>query len=913
MKKIFLLVTFLYTINFYAQSVSFKITGIILSDRNTPLESATIHLEKIQDSTVVSYTISDKKGSFFLEGSTFEKELNMYVSHIGFQPYFIKLALTKKEFQLGTINLKPNTNLLDEVVIKSRSPITIKKDTIEFNVKSFKTKKDATVEDLLKELPGFEVNDDGEITINGKLVNKVLLNGKTFFGDDPTIATRNLPKDIIDKVQVSDTRTKSEAFTGEKGAQENKTVNLTTNKEKNKGWFGRSVAGLGTHERNEYAAIANHFNNDKQIGALVNGNNINAPGYNFNGAQRRSVSLNNVSDFIPGGSNKGIIKSKSFGTSYADDFGKDAEMNTDYFYSGSNTENKSIRNSENILPDGKFFSNSSTSSINDKEKHTANLKFDIVIDSTFLINVAPSFTLDKGNQFSTRDQESLDENNVLINRSNSIINNKKTDKDFSNRIDLTKRFGEKGSFMRLSMSNQFNDSESDDYNISTTEILNSTTTNQNQFIDGDLNYNRLETQLTYRHFIIDKKLYLDFKYDYRKEKRESIKSTFDFDSINNQYSTFNSRLSTDFMYNNIRNKPAVALSYVGGKWNTRIESGYVFQTLENQDKLRPNLNLKRDYNALELFGFLNYKFNPNEYIYARYQLQNKPPEINQIQPYEDITNPLNIIVGNPDLKPTSTHTIAVGFNKFNIQKGTGFNTRAILNFMENQVITKSIVNDDLVNNTTFTNIDGNYNLFLVASYNKKIQIDPVRSLKLNIGTNSITIKNINFFNNEKYKSQTTSIIPRIGVTFEWKNVFKIDPMYKLSFSKTNLNLDSFEKQSFIQHSLDIKTITYAPKKLEWRNDIRYVLNPNVPVGFQKSSWLWNSSITYTMFQDKGFLTLKVYDLLNQNTNAQRIATANFILDSQSTVLQQYFMLNFSWKFGNFGRRKKTSRINKSRF
>lgn len=904
MKKLLLLVTFLCTINFYAQSTSFKVTGVIQSDQSTPLESATIHLEKIQDSSVVSYTISDKKGRFSLEGKTYEKELNLFISHIGYQPYSIKLALTKKDFQLGTINLNPDTNLLDEVLIKSRAPIVIKKDTIEFNVSSFKTKKDATVEDLLKELPGFEVNEGGEITVNGKSVNKVLLNGKPFFGDDPTIATRNLPKDIIDKVQVSDTKTKSEAFTGEKGTQENKTVNLTTNKENNKGWFGRLVGGLGTNKRNEYAAIANYFNNDKQIGTLVSGNNINAPGYNFRGTQTSGIRFNALGGFSVGGvGGQGIIKSNALGTSYADEFGKDAEINADYFYSESNSENKSIRNSENILPDSRFFSNTSTSSINDKEKHTANLKFDIVIDSTFLINIAPSFILDKNNQFSTRDQESLDENNVLINKSNSIITNKKTDRNFRNRVILTKKIGKKGSFLKLIIRNQFNNSESDDYNISKTEILNSSIIDQNQFTDGDLKYNSLDALLIYRHSLVDKKFFLDFKYNYKKEERESIKSTFNFDSITNQYTTFNNQLSTDFIYNNIRKKPALALTYRKDNWNASIESGYVFQTLENQDILRPILNLKRDFNAVELSGRFYYKFNPKVSIHANYLLQNKPPAINQIQPFEDITNPLNTIVGNPNLKPTNTHNLIVGFRKFNLQKGYSFNTNVIMNFIENHVITKSIINEDLVRNTTFTNIDGNYNLFLTANYSKKIQLDPIRSIKINIGTNTVTTKSVNFFNDIQYSSKTTSVIPKIGFTFEWKNVFKIDPEYKISFSKTNFDLDSFEKQSFTQHSLGINTITYAPKRFEWRNDIRYILNPNVPIGFQKSSWFWNSSITYTMFKNKGLLTLKVYDLLNQNTNAQRIATANFILDSQSTVLQQYFMLNFSWKFGNSGKKR----------
>ena len=162
------------------------------------------------------------------------------------------------------------------MVITSRAPITIKKDTLEFNVKSFKTKKDANVEDLLQQLPGVEVDDEGKITVNGKPVNKLLVNGKPFFGDDPTITTRNLSKEIIEKVQVTDTKTKSEAFTGEEGDTQNKTINLTIKEENNQGYFGRIAGGKGTEDLYEYASIVNRFRGDRRISILAGGNNTNS-------------------------------------------------------------------------------------------------------------------------------------------------------------------------------------------------------------------------------------------------------------------------------------------------------------------------------------------------------------------------------------------------------------------------------------------------------------------------------------------------------------------------------------------------------------------------------------------------------------------------------------------------------------
>ncbi len=202
------------------------------------------------------------------------------MSYVGYRTYLKKMLIDKEIIDLKRIALQLD-NQLGEVLVKSTAPITIKKDTLEFNVKSFKTKKDATVEDLLKQLPGVEVDDEGKITVNGKEVNKILVNGKPFFGNDPTITTKNLTKDIIEKIQVVDTKTKAEAFTGEVGDSENKTINLTIKEENNKGVFGRVSAGAGTDERYEFAGMVNLFDNDRRISVLAGGHNNNSPGFSL--------------------------------------------------------------------------------------------------------------------------------------------------------------------------------------------------------------------------------------------------------------------------------------------------------------------------------------------------------------------------------------------------------------------------------------------------------------------------------------------------------------------------------------------------------------------------------------------------------------------------------------------------------
>lgn len=920
MKKLLYIFVLFCTTHFFAQSYNFKVSGNIQSEKEkTAIESATIHLERLKDSSVVSYTISDAKGNFNLEGKSFYKDVKMVVSFVGMQPFEKNIPLDKKSvYNLGTINLKEdNGNVLDEVVIRSRAPITVKKDTLEFNVKSFKTKKDANVEDLLKKLPGVEVDEQGKITVNGKPVNKILVNGKPFFGNDPTITTKNLTKEIIEKVQITTTKTKSESFTGEKGDTDNKTINLTIKKENNKGWFGRLSAGAGTNKRYEGAGMINRFNNDTRVSVLFGGNNINSPGFSFGEIQKMfgsggSMSYSSNGSFsINGrrfGGGQGLVKSRTAGATYSDVYGKDIDVNMNYFHSGSTAENTTRVERENFYANRpKFFSNSRDTSINENDNHSINGEIDIKIDSTFLINISPSFMLNKRDEFSKNFQESLNENNVLTNKYNATNTGKSDDKRFENKLDFTKKFSRKGSFLKLSIDNIANKAKSDEYNNSSTEFFgaNANTETRNQFIDSDSDYNRFGSKITYRHAIIPDTLFFDVKYGFINSKRENVRNTFDFNTVTQQFSNFNTNLSSDFEYENTRQTPAIQLTYRKKKWRTSIETAYVFRTMENQDKLRPEFNLKRNFKALELDVDFSYRFDNKASIYSGYNLRNAPPEIRQLQAFADEKNPLNITVGNPNLKPTSNHNLYINYNKFNWQKRTGIFAYVGIDAQQDKVAPKSTLDAKLVRRTTYENVNGNYGLNGSISYSKRFSLDSLSTLRLRVGTWSNIRRNVFFVNGEKLTSNRRSFSPNIGLTYNWNKAIEIAPNYSVSFSRTTYDAsNSLENQNFTTHRLGIRTKTTVPKRLEWRNDIRYNYNPQIADGFNKSAWFWNSTLSYSMFKDQGTLSLKAYDLLKQNNNSKRIASTNFIEDRESTVLEQYFMLSFSWKFNSLGKKGK---------
>lgn len=897
MKKTLILLSFFITSIIFSQTKDFQISGIIKSaDEKELLESATVHIERLKDSSIVAYTITDAKGNFKINANTSDSKIKLIVSFIGFKPYSKIIAV--KNQNVGDLYLK-SANTLDAIVIRSSAPITIKKDTVEFNVKSFKTKADANVEDLLKKLPGVEVDAEGKITVNGKEVNKILVNGKPFFGNDPTITTRNLTKEIIEKIQITDTKTNAQAFSGEDSDGENKTINLTIKKENNKGYFGKVAAGVGTDNRYEYAGLATRFQQSERIGLLAGGNNINSPGFSF-GNQRSNFGGNSRSF----GGGQGIVTSNNYGLNYINVFKKIFEFSGDYFYKNSESDNTSSSKRETFLSNGdSFFRNSENTSLNESDSHDASIDFEIEIDSTFRIDIESDFNRDLNRNTFNSDSESLNNSKTLTNdsKTNSIADSDR--RQFDNEINFSKKFGSKGAFIRAEITANIGQSDTEDFVKSETNIYGTNPDQiiRDQFSDGTSDRKQFGSEFTYRLPLMANKLFLDVAYEYANNKTKTTRNTFDFNQNTNDYTDFSDLLSTDFEYLNKTKRPSAELEFRNDKWSASAEIAHISRTLENKDFLRPQTNLVRDFNNLE-YGFgARYRQSRSSSFRLRYNFRNNAPELSQLQPFRDESNPLNIVTGNPALTPSKTHNLRFGASDFNWQQRTGFWSYANLSFTDDRVVASTVIDPNtLIRETTYANVDGFYSFRAGGSYSSTKKWEDFGSLKTEFRVFGNYNKNINFNNGIQYSSKTATISPRLGFDFNWDKILQIKPEYSISFNNNTYDIDRFENKNFVSHDVTIQTATFLPEKLEWRNDINYNFNPNIADGFQKSAWFWNTSLRYSILKDQGAISIKVYDILNQNTNARRVATEDYVQDSSSTVLNQYAMLSFTWKFNSLG-------------
>ncbi len=451
MKNILFLCALLNTLLSFGQK--FQISGTLKDEAQNPIESATLYLETLKDSTIINYTISDKNGMFSLSGKSKNKIVRFVASYAGMQTVTKELNVSDGIIDLKELILKENSELLNEIVIVSeKSPITIKRDTLQFNADSFKTASDANVETLLKKLPGVVVDKDGAIKVNGKSVNKILVNGKEFFGTDLTIAIKNLPKEIIDKIQVVDTKTKDEAFTGEEGDKENKTINITIKKDKNKGLFGRATAGYGTDDRYSVSGILNYFNNEERLSLLGGSNNVNTAGFNKDEVNE----LRNNSS--------GITQTSTLGVNYNNEWNKNTDLGTNYTFNETQTEISSNSRVETFLPDEtSFVTVSDQNSQRFAESHNFNLDFEIKPDTLTRISVTPSFNKSNGDLLSNRSQVRSSNIDGEINSTNSNTSSNYNNFNTNFRASISRKFKEPGESISLWLRSRYTDNISEDF------------------------------------------------------------------------------------------------------------------------------------------------------------------------------------------------------------------------------------------------------------------------------------------------------------------------------------------------------------------------------------------------------------------------------------------------------------------
>lgn len=904
MSKFYSFVLFLFFCFSANAQDEFILKGIVL-DVNTqiPLESATVYFSSVKDSTVIEYTTTDKNGLFKIATKKYEKPIFFKVSYLGYQSYIEEQKEITENKDFGKVYLLESVNALAGVVIKSEAlPIRVKKDTLEFNANSFKVRPDSNVETLLKQLPGFEVDNDGKITVNGKEVTQFLVNGKTFFDRDGAMALKNLPAEIINKVQVSDFKTKKEELSKQESTSDYSSINLTIDEKKNKGFFGKFLGGYGTDDRYEGSFVMNFFNNKQKISVLASSNNINSSGFSMDevfdsmGGGRNSRGGGNSS----AGNGKGITRSNLAGFNYTDEWFKGFDTTAGYSFSNTVTENESKSKQTNFLPTGNFSTESESKSRDENTGNKINLEFEYKVNPTTRITFMPKVNLSNSNSNSNAESFSRDENQELLNESQSKSYRENKSNNFGNSINFNKAFQKKSRNLSFVFTNSNTKSGSDVLTESKTifyqdgqsdDERNQKSKNKNtyDFYSADIEFTEPITDSTRVRFGSD--------FGWTKEIKDL--KTFDFEDNSQSYSVLNESLSNFIVSSQNAISPKVGITIEKNKFTFNLNSSTSIVDFDNHSLyLNKVIDLNKKYVLPYARAQIRYKLDRSKFVTFQYDYSNSLPSSSQLLAVENLSNPLNTIIGNPNLNQNKKHSGNINFRNFDFRTRSGYSLFIRGDYNNSEVVSISVYDASRKRTTTYENISGTYATAVGGNWNQSIKKE-AHSFRYGIGLNSSYSLAKGFTNGVLYSAKSLGITPRVYLNYDYGEVFTVAPSYSLFYNESKYSNYVTDASSNVVHRINLQTTCYWPKNWIFGNDFGYTYNSRIASGFKKDFYLWNTSLSYSFFAKNMIAKVKIYDVLNQNQSFSRTISATTIRDEENTILKRYAMFSLTYKIQDF--------------
>ena len=918
LKQYILPILILISISSFAQKGSVK-GKLIDSVGMQSLRDASITVVEAQDSTLEAFSISQDDGGFEVRNISQGKFI-VNISFEGYRTVHKRLVISKDKLvvDLGEIIMKTKTKEYEEVIV-TEAPMKIKNDTIEYNAGSFKTKPNAVVEDLLKKLPGVEVAKDGSIKAQGETVQRVLVDGKRFFGDDPKMATRNLPPDVVDKIQVYDAQSDQSLFSGFDDGTRTKTINITTKKDKRKGVFGKAMAGGGNEGRYESSLNLNSFNNERQLSLVAEANNVNRQAFsiqdilgvvrNGGGGRGGGGGANIVDGYGGGNSSNGITTVGAAGLNYKDVWGKKTEAYGSYFYTNVavNNSSNSLTQRFNTLGDSSQYATQNSSSLNKNQGNRFNYNIEWPIDSNNSVVIRPNGTLQHstvGTQTGT---------NTTLGKATQLSNiNQQYNSDnngYNGSIDVLfrHRFKKKGHTLSIGLNGGGNSNDGSATNLATTTYADTSFHSRIVNQDNSSNNHSGNGSATASYtFPVAKNQMIELSANHSYSQSISGKNTFAFNSADSMYDMPVDSLTNNFKNTNYSDRATVGYRIQSSKFNLGITNGVQFSTINSLNRTNDSVFEKHYTNLYPTANFV-YNFSRTKNIRINYNGRTNAPSLNQLQPVLNNSNQTNVIVGNADLKQSFVNSIRIFFTSFDV-----FKLRNIFAVINASQTTNGIVNSITQYNTgikagtqrtTYVNRTGGYNISGFFTYG--FQLDKPKS-NLNFTTNLSNSRNLSIINDATNYTYNSSV----GETIGWN--MNLNEKFDMNFHTTstyNIVKNTIQSQSnsnyFTQNFWIEPTYTFNGGWV-FSNDFSYSYSTGRTAGYNTSVPLWNAYVSKLMFKQKGELKIAFYDILNKNVSVSRNTTNNSVTDLQSNVLKQYYSLTFSYNLRKFAGKQTSS-------
>lgn len=935
LKKVFLLLLVITTsTSLFAQG--FSLSGKIYDNTSQEdLIGANIVLLQSKDSIQLKGSTSDIDGSFLLQNVN-QGNYILKVSYIGFSTVYINLILTDSDLKNINVELNEDANVLKEVEISAILPrMILKGDTVQLNADAFKVNPDADASDLVTKMPGVMIID-GKIQAQGEEVKKVLLDGKEFFGNDAMMTLKNLPAELIDKVQIYDNASDQAQFSGINDGNTEKTINIITKGEVKDGFFGRTYVGYGTDNRYSAGGNLNYFKGSRRISLVGLSNNINQQNFSnedligvasstqsassarsrgggSGGASSGNFGGNNVSNFLSM-DRGGINLTNGIGINYVEEWKSKLKLSASYFYNRTKNDNISIIDRQYLTEDfnQNYHQEGLATSLNNN--HRINGKLDYTIDDKKTITIRPNLSF-QGNDANTLiNAISSWSDETILSKSNNDNSSLNKAFSFSNSILYKQKFNLKGRTFSVNLATGFNNRNIDNYlkaenyyteNLDSLILLNQWTDGlaKSYNIGGEINYTEPINEFN--------KIKLSFEPSY--SKSTSDRFVYQYNEATNTYSIQDISLSNVFDNVNLNQKLGVAYSLEKKKFEFNLGANYQYSSLMN-DRTYPNdIQVYKSYNNFLPIAQFQYKISKGNNINLFYRTSVRAPSINQLQDVIDNTNPLILSSGNKDLNQQYSHLLGLRWrytqpakgNSAFIYIGGGLNN----NYITNATLLVSrdtlLANDILLpaggQYTRPVNVNGNWNFRSFLNFGT-----PLLFMKSNMNFNAgFTYNRIpNLVNNLLQYNNTYNANAGIfiGSNISQKIDFRVG--YQANYNIVKYSQNSLSNNNYYTGVANLGVNIMPWKGLNIQSDLNFNHYSGLKKEYNQNYALWNAAIGYKFLKNKAAeFKVQVFDILGVNNSISRKVTESYVQDSRTDVLDRYFMLQFTYKFNKFNTKK----------
>ncbi len=917
----------------YCNGQNYAVKGVVMDTLNSnALYRGSVVVMRVKDSVIEAYSHTGPDGKFELKLPKDGKYI-LRITFPSFADFVDVINVKKTTTDLGMLPMVSKEHLLKEFVLTQQySAIKIKGDTTEYMADSFKVKEGATVEDLLKKLPGIQVDKNGVITAQGETVQKILVDGEEFFSDDPKVVTQGLQSNAVNKVQVFDKKSDQAEFTGIDDGVKTKTINLELKEDKKKGYFGKVDAGGGTDGYFQDQGMINAFRAKSQFSAFAIMSNTDKVGLGWqdndkfgsgNGVTTISddggimTTYSSSADQDFGGWNgkyngQGLPETWTGGAHFADRWGDNdkSHITGNYRYAMQNVELDGNTTTQYVLPGNSgFVSEQSKNQFSKGERHGMDFMYEWKVDSSSSVKLTMDGGYKQSDIKSVYNTNTLNNENILLNNNNRTI----ISTAFSNFVNADllykKKFKKTGRTLSIDVKENYKDSKSDGTLQSGTSYYSYDTSSHllgdsiiNQRKVANTNTLALNAKAVYTE-PLSKTAFIELDYGVTANNSRSTNSSYNSNGLGGYSTKLNDTFSSDYKYNILSNMGGVNFKFVYKKINFSFGSDVSMATYLQTDHLHGDTS--SHYNYLNLFpkAVFTYKLSKQSSIKFTYLGNTQQPSISQIAPLRQNSDPLNITVGNPSLKQQFFNKFTLNFNDYKVLTSQYLFGNFSFNTVSYAVGTRQLTVDG-VNTTQYINVNGNYSGYGYLGGGRKIKaLDLMAGVQINasinhtnnqIGTDS-SIYSVPVYHSNSNDNNTYGIGPYFNYDKTDKYDFSLQP--SLNYNQNRSTISTFSS-NYWTFSTDFSGTVQLPKKFEIGSSVNVWIRQATPVFTTNNDVVkWNAFIGKKFLKNSPLeLKVSVFDILNQNIGYSRTAQAGVVTQSTFNTIRRYGMLQLVWNF-----------------